>query len=573
MPGQHSKFSLHQAHSMGQVSRYDSATVRLKTSDEIDWPALVDAAEQGIALLDTEGRIIYANQQLKHEFGILRNDNSVTKSIALLGFHADHQGGDEQQDCRNVVLYRQGSNGEIYRCAIVSHTHAGQRLAVIEKLNANDKQAPTTRRSEPLVNMVTVLPNRNFLPLALDKVRTTISRGKKFAAVAIDLDRFKHINDTLGLEAGDALLKRAAQRIASVIRQDDILIHLDGDEFLILHNGSRQPAAAEAIANRLIELFSYPFLIAGKSINLSASIGIAPLSNDGGDPEALLADANLALYEAKATGKNKFKIYDNALAKASNFRAQMENDLRRACRLKQLALVYQPQINLHENVITGFEALIRWHHPLHGTISPMDFIPLAEELGEIHAIGNWIVETACEELSKWPKHLSVAINVSPIQLESDNFITQIKACLNAHKLEPSRLEIEITENVLMANSNVVHERLWELQDLGISIAMDDFGTGYSSLSYINEFSFAKIKIDQSFIRGDRTAKSDALVGAIINLGKSLNVATIAEGIESQEQLSWLLDSGCMFGQGYYFSPPIPATEICKFISDFSPESE
>jgi diguanylate cyclase (GGDEF)-like protein len=305
------------------------------------------------------------------------------------------------------------------------------------------------------------------------------------AVIMIDLDRFKQVNDTLGHGAGDTLLKLVAKRITSAARSDDPIIRLGGDEFVILHAIGLQSSGAESIAKRIVELISRPFLIDGQQVNIGASVGIAVLNYGTDDKVDLLKHADLALYEAKASGRGNYKFFEPVLAQRALDRRKFEIDLRRALYLKEFALVYQPQVQMTGRVLLGFEALIRWHSPTRGLVSPAEFIPLAEKIGEINAIGEWVMRTACKEAVTWERDFTVSVNVSPIQFETDRIVDIVRDALASTGLSPERLEIEITESVLMKDAGLALKRLWAIKALGVGIAMDDFGTGYSSLSYLN----------------------------------------------------------------------------------------
>jgi predicted signal transduction protein with EAL and GGDEF domain len=303
-------------------------------------------------------------------------------------------------------------------------------------------------------------------------------------------------------------------------------------------------------------------------VNIGASIGIAVLNHGTETLTDLLKHADLALYKAKDAGRGTALFFEPAFAVQAMTRYNLEIDLRRALGLKEFVLMYQPQVNMTDGSLQGFEALIRWQNSARGLVSPVDFIPLAEETGEIHAIGEWILRTACKEAMGWDGHLSVAVNVSPIQFESERLVDIVSHALTSSGLPPNRLELEITEGVLMNDFDNALKQLWALKALGVGIAMDDFGTGYSSLSYLNSFPFSKIKIDQSFVRGESSPKSRALVQAIINLGATLDMTTIAEGVETQEQYDQLTAGGCLVAQGYLISRPISTKAMGEFIADF-----
>jgi diguanylate cyclase (GGDEF)-like protein len=444
---------------------------------------------------------------------------------------------------------------------------AGVRIVVAKR-----RQSPQTGSASPTPphhrDPLTGLGNRLLLEETLANWQPTSPEALSLAVIMIDLDRFKKVNDTLGHGTGDTLLKLVAKRILSVTREKDTVVRMGGDEFVVLHTIGLQPIGAESVAKRLVELMGRPFLIAGQQVNIGASIGIAALNHGTDTITDLLKHADLALYKAKDAGRGTALFFEPAFALQAMARYSLEIDLRRALVLKEFVLMYQPQVNMTDGSLQGFEALIRWQNPARGLVSPVDFIPLAEETGEINAIGEWILCTACKEAMGWDGHLSVAVNVSPIQFESERLVDIVSHALASSGLPPNRLELEITEGVLMNDFDNALKQLWALKALGVGIAMDDFGTGYSSLSYLNSFPFSKIKIDQSFVRGESSPKSRALVQAIISLGATLDMTTIAEGVETQEQYDQLTAGGCLVAQGYLISRPIPTKAIGEFISDF-----
>jgi len=457
----------------------------------------------------------------------------------------------------------QTSTTEYYRLNIAA-LESNRRLIVVEPIKSDNTDVNHINLS--LVDPLTQLGNRRQLDQFLEKwQRATVQQSA--ALLMMDLDRFKIVNDTLGHGMGDALLKLVAKRASRVIREGDILVRLGGDEFVIVHAVESQSSAAEEVAQRLVEVMSRPFLVDGHQIGIGASIGIAVLGHDTKDVADLMRHADLALYETKSQGRGAYCFFNQSMEQRAIKRRDLETSLRRAIGLKQFSLMYQPQVKMPQGTVTGFEALIRWNHEALGLISPIDFIPLAEETGEILAIGEWVLRTACKEATTWPDHLSVAVNVSPLQFESEHFVDSIRDVLTTSGLQPSRLEIEITETVLINNPETVLQQLHNIQDMGVSIAMDDFGTGYSSLSTLNNFPLSKIKIDQAFVRGEQNDKSRALINAIISLGVNLGMDTLAEGVETEDQYKQLADDGCSAAQGYLISKPMHAESITDFLSD------
>ncbi len=377
----------------------------------------------------------------------------------------------------------------------------------------------------------------------------------------IDLDRFKSINDSLGHSIGDALLCLVAQRLRRETREQDLIARLGGDEFVILLPDGE---IAEALAARVVSTLSRPFLVEGHVASISASVGIARYYHEQrASSDDLMRHADLALFEAKSAGRQTWRRFEPVMAEGARLRRELETDLRKAMVLEEFSLAYQPQLNVHSNRLTGFEALLRWNHPTRGAVPPGVFIPVAEDIGCIVELGEWVLLTACRQAARWPDSLSVAVNVSSCQFaDCERLYRAIQSALEITSLAPERLEIEITESVLMTQAAPVLDLLHRLRAMGIHLAMDDFGTGYSSLSQLRAFPFDKIKIDRSFVAdlGENQA-AGAVVRAITSLGSGLGMTTIAEGVETAEQAALVEADGCTDIQGYLISRPIPATEI------------
>ena len=387
------------------------------------------------------------------------------------------------------------------------------------------------------------------------------------AVLFIDLDSFKITNDTLGHSVGDALLKTIALRLEENLREGDKIARLGGDEFAIVQIGEDQPKGAAALADRLIEVIRKPCIVDGHQLIVGASIGIAVASSDKLDPDQLLKSADLAMYRAKAEGRGTYRFFEAEMDARAQARRAMESDLRTAQIESAFELYYQPIVDLRRGRVSSLEALLRWRHPHRGFVPPSEFIPLAEEIGLIIPLGEWVLQQACAEAMHWPQEINVAVNVSPVQFKYGGLLRAVTDALRDSGLPARRLELEITESILLERTEANLAILNQLRALGVRISMDDFGTGYSSLSYLRTFRFDKIKIDQSFIR-DLQTKRDSLpiIRAIADLGNSFGMTTIAEGVETEEQLSFLLLEGCLEVQGYLFSPPRPASEILSIIA-------
>jgi diguanylate cyclase (GGDEF)-like protein len=385
------------------------------------------------------------------------------------------------------------------------------------------------------------------------------------ALLFVDLDRFKQINDSLGHQVGDGLLRCVAHRITQEVRHDDVVARLGGDEFAVLICGGDHAVAGEALAARLIEAISLPFEVEGHRVNVGASIGIALSPQHGLDADELLKKADIAMYAAKSGGRGQFRVFEDGMDEKLRARLALEADLRGAVTLGQLEVFYQPQVDARSNSITSFEALLRWRHPERGIVPPMDFIPLAEEIGLMPTIGSWVIRQACIDAATWPEHVSVAINVSASQFIDNTLEASVRTGLACSGLSPHRLEIEITESLLMDDSERAITILRALRALGIRIAMDDFGTGYSCLGYLSRFPMDKIKIDKTFIKDIRDQSSLAVIRAVIGLSTSLGMTSTAEGVETVDQLNLLRTEGCTQLQGYYFSKPVQAGDVQTLI--------
>ena len=388
-------------------------------------------------------------------------------------------------------------------------------------------------------------------------------RGDSFTVLLLDLDRFKHVNDTLGHSAGDALLREAAARLKALLRETDVLARLGGDEFAIIQSGeTSQREAAGALADRVIEIIARPFDIDGNEVNIGTSIGIALAPEHGTNPDSLLKMADMALYGAKSGGRNGYRFFDPDMGAAADARLALENELRRAIQQNELELHYQPIIDTKTRRICSAEALIRWRHPTKGMIAPDNFIPLAEDTGMIAPIGMWVLRTACTDAAKWPADVKVAVNLSPLQFRNTNLADDVMSALAEAGLPPERLELEITETALIESAAECLPALHRFKNAGIAIALDDFGTGYSSLSQLTMFPFDKIKIDKSFTQNlTKRAECAAIISAALTLAQNLDIATTAEGVETNDQYKLLRLAGVTSLQGYLFKRPCPVSEI------------
>ncbi|MGO7209726.1 putative bifunctional diguanylate cyclase/phosphodiesterase [Rhizobium ruizarguesonis] len=414
---------------------------------------------------------------------------------------------------------------------------------------------------------LTGLPNRIHFREQVDATLTARRPDQQIALVHLNLDRFKSINNTMGVSAGDKILQQVTERIRASAGSENTLARLGSDEFAILQAGKRQPWNVTALAERIRRELSEPFLHGEKQVELSVSMGIAIAPDDGEETDILLKNAGVALSHAKADGRKRERFFASEMEAQMLLRHALEADLRAAVENEEFELHYQPLYDLSQRRICGFEALIRWNHPVRGRVPPMDFIPLAEEVGLIVDIGRWVLRRACNDAVQWPEGIKVAVNVSAIQFSSSDLTRDVGEALAAAALSPSRLELEITESVLMENLSEVLPILHALKERGIRISMDDFGTGYSSLSYLSSFPFDKIKIDKSFVNDIvHNKEAHAIMHAIILLGDALGMRVTVEGVETAAQLALLECEECDEIQGYHISPPRPARDVADLLS-------
>jgi diguanylate cyclase (GGDEF)-like protein len=542
----------------------------------------------GVAVIDADQRLLFWNEQGAALFGvpplmagarprlaeILAGVSSLTprQRDAIVAFAEAHvAAGDraEPGDCLRISL------GRDRRIAIQMRGIGSDRWL----LAINDGTLPIATARPGAVedgvvwlDALTGLSNRRHFIQVLRDLLANASSESNHTVVMIDLDRFQPINDTLGHSIGDALLCLVAQRLRRETRDDDLLIRLGGDEFVILITST---ARAEPLARRVVDVLSRPFLVEGHIVTIGASIGIACFPAHGASVDDLMRHAELALYDAKSAGRHTWRMFDPVMAVHAHTRRDLEAGLRNALAIGELSLVYQPQMDVRTQALVGFEALLRWNHPVFGEVSPAIFIPVAEEIGCIVAFGEWVLRTACKQAVGWPATLSVAVNVSPFQLqESDRLFDAVEAALQVSGLPAERLELEITESALIVAETRVLATLHRLRDRGIRIAMDDFGTGHSSLSRLRLFPFSKIKIDQRFVaRLGVDDEAAAVIRAIVTLGQGLGMATIAEGVETADQAARVEAGGCTQIQGYLLSQPIRATQVDVFLRQYDRASD
>ena len=539
--------------------------------------AALNNMTQGLCMFDRNARLLVYNQRFLDMYrlspGTIKPGCSLDDFLQTLK-SKNSLSGDAEQYLRNMRATL--SDGKAVNTVV--EIEDGRIMSLASQPMANGGWVSThediteRRRAEAKIvymahhDALTNLPNRVQFRTEMEKSLAGIGRGENLAVLSLDLDRFKQVNDTLGHAVGDRLLQAAADRLRHSVREDGLVARLGGDEFAILQAATEQPNGATSLATRLIESLSKPFNIDGQQVVIGASVGVSIAPVDGRDVDELLKKADMGLYRAKAEGKGTFRFFEAGMDARMQARRMLELDLRKAIANSEFELYFQPILKLEPQEIVGFEALLRWHHPERGLIYPTEFVPLAEEIGLIVPIGEWVLRNATIEAAKWPNHFLIAINLSSVQFRNRNLVQTVVSALANSGLPPERLELEITESVLLQNEEATLETLHRLRDFGVRIAMDDFGTGYSSLGYLRSFPFDKIKIDQSFIR-EVSSRSDslAIVRAVTGLGTSLGIATTAEGVENLEQLERLKLEGCNEGQGFLFSPPVPAKELPALI--------
>jgi diguanylate cyclase (GGDEF)-like protein len=523
--------------------------------------AALDNMTQGLCLFDSAGRLTIFNRRFGEMFGEAALGTDVHAILSREGLQPPADLTETPSFLRDLP------DGRIIAVAH-RRVEGGGWVAtyedVTERRRVEARFAYMARH-----DALTGLPNRVLFREHMEEALLR-GRGKAFSLLSLDLDGFKAINDTLGHPTGDALLQAVAKRLLDCAPDADIVARLGGDEFVVIQEEAA-PGDIPALAQRLVEAMHAPFQLDVHQLVIGVSIGIASSTDladpaAAGTPDTLLKKADLALYRAKWDGRGTFRFFEAEMDARLQARRSLEFDLQSALDREQFELLYQPLVDTRRGHVAGFEALLRWHHPERGTVSPAEFIPVAEEMGLIKAIGAWVLEQACGEAATWPDHVKIAVNLSPVQFSAGNVVEIVSRALAVSGLQANRLELEITESLLLQDTGAVLETLHQLRKLGTRIAMDDFGTGYSSLSYLQRFPFDKIKIDQTFIR-QLSDKSDstAIVRAVIGLGKSLGIAILAEGVETAEQLAILQAEGCWVVQGYLFSPPRPASDAPELI--------
>jgi diguanylate cyclase (GGDEF)-like protein len=529
----------------------------------------------GLCMFDADQRLVVCNARYNEMYGLppeltrrgtpLRALLAERVAMGTCPRDSDHFVEERLEEVAKGEPYYSVNELRDGRTLAVSHQpmQDGGWVSIHQDITAQ-KQAETQIAYLARHDVLTDLCNRAVLREKMEESLARLRRGgRPFTLFILDLDLFKAVNDSLGHPVGDELLKVVARRLVACLRETDMVARLGGDEFAILAGaGEDQRTAAMATAERLLEAVSAPYAFEGHRLDIAASIGIALAPDHGSGVDQLIKSADLALYKAKVGGRNAYRLFETAMGADADARRALERDLRNALARGEFELHYHPIVDIRTNEITDMEALIRWHHPERGPIAPGDFIPLAEESGLISPIGEWVLRQACADAAGWPPQFKVATNLSPVQFRGGNLVDSISRLVAESGLPPERLKLEITESVLMQGSAENLETLHQLRRLGISIVLDDFGTGYSSLSYLRLFPFDQIKIDRSFV-SELSSNADcaAIVSAVASLGRSLQIDTVAEGVETEEQLVLARASGCTHAQGFLFGRPCPLSEL------------
>ncbi|MDJ0895192.1 MAG: EAL domain-containing protein [Alphaproteobacteria bacterium] len=544
----------------------------------------LSAAANAVFITDETGCICWANEAFERLSGYRANELiGETPQLFKSGVHPDSYFASMWETLSRGDVWRdegvnRRKNGTLY---VIDQTITPVRgsdgettfyVAVNDDITARKQ---VEKRVEHLANHdeLTGLPNRS---LFRDRLTQSIARTRRnselMALMFIDLDRFKDVNDTLGHDAGDALLKMVGQRLTNSVRETDTVARLGGDEFAVIQTGLHNLDDVSILASRVIKNLAEPYVVSGHDIHSSASVGITLCPGDSSDPDDLLKNADMAMYRAKSTGRNSYEFFSREMNQAIQSKLNLERELRRAISEEGFEVHYQPQIDLTTGQIIGAEALVRWRHRERGLVSPMEFIPVAEETGLIVPLGNWVLKRACADAMDWRQRglpaLRVAVNASPQQFRDENLTAIVEDCLTETGLPANALELEITENVLMQNARAVTVNMGRLHKRGVSIAIDDFGTGYSSLTYLKRFVVDKMKIDRAFVNEIGVDPNDtAIVKAVISLARSLGITVIAEGVETEAQAEFLKEQGCHQAQGFHYGRPVPADQFIEHLEN------
>ncbi|MGY4161103.1 diguanylate cyclase (GGDEF)-like protein [Bradyrhizobium sp. USDA 4461] len=559
------------------LKRHEISDARLAT-ERRNLMTAVDNIPQGLVLYDASARIIICNRPYIEMFGLSPDVAKPGCTMQRLIAHRQETGsfdGDVDAFCDAII--RNVKLGKATRQ--LTEAPGGRAIEIVNKPLPEGGWVATiediterTRNENKIAYMahydaLTDLPNRVLFRQRLDQALKAIGPNEQLAVMYIDIDEFKSVNDALGHQIGDELLRAVADRLRSCLGDTDVAARLGGDEFAVIQTAVRDQTQTMQLLAAIYQAIRQPVDCSGHLITTDASIGIAVAPADGLELDQLLRNADLALYGAKSDGRRTYRFFEAGMDARAKARRSLELELRQAIVDGNFELHYQPLLHLEDGRVSCCEALLRWRHPERGTISPADFIPVAEDTGLINDLGHWVLNTACREAVKWPDHVHIAVNVSPIQFKSQTLALNVAAALAASGLAPSRLELEITEAVLIRDDEAALDVLHQLRELGVRIALDDFGTGYSSLSYLQRFPFDKIKIDRAFIKDlAGTGASSTIVQAVVNIAAASDMTTTAEGVETEQQRNLLRILGCTEMQGYLFSRPVPDLEIRELLS-------
>jgi diguanylate cyclase (GGDEF)-like protein len=545
-------------------------------SQNFRFDAAINNMSQGLLMFSPEYQLVICNDRYREMYGLSPEIVKPGCSLrALLEHRADT--GTFSSDIDDYIAELLETIAQGKTATKLVELSDGRTIAVLNHPMkgggwvATHEDITERRRAERQIahmarhDALTDLPNRVLLSERLSEALTGSQRHEMLAVLYLDLDHFKSVNDTLGHPVGDELLKAIAERLLTCVGERDTVARIGGDEFAIIQANIESPSEAAMLARLICDVIKAPYKLHGHAVIVDTSIGIAIAPHDGTEVDELLKNADMALYGAKADGRGTYRFFEAEMDARVKSRRKMELALRQALEVGEFELHYQPLLDLKHNKVACCEALLRWRHPEFGNVSPAEFIPVAEEIGLIVPLGEWVLRQACHDAANWPDDIRVAVNLSPIQLINQNLLPVVVNALAFSQLPARRLELEITEAVLMQNTDATIATLHRLREFGVRISMDDFGTGYSSLSYLRSFPFDKIKIDRCFINGLPDASdSVAIVRAITTLASSLRMSTTAEGVETQQQLDQLRAFGCNEIQGFVFAKPCPAPEVARF---------
>jgi diguanylate cyclase (GGDEF)-like protein len=560
-----------------QISRQHQLSQRRLALEKQRLDTAVNNMTQGLLLFDSSQRLVICNQRYIDMFGVSRDVIKPGCSFRELLMHRQETGTftDDVDEYIGDILRKMAERGAFQR---ILATADGRSIQVLYQPLADGGWVTTLedfterRRAEERIahlahyDALTDLPNRALFRDQLERELGKIARGGQLAVLYIDIDEFKSVNDSLGHPVGDELLKAVALRLSACVRETDFVARLGGDEFAIVQTAVKNPADVMDLVIRIYQAIRLPAECLGHQLVTDASIGIALAPQDGTDLDQLLKNADLAMYGAKSDGRRTYRFFEREMDARVRARRTLELDLRQAIVEGEFEIAYQPIVDLRSDAVSGCEALLRWRHPQRGMVSPAEFIPVAEDIGLISQLGEWVLASACLEAATWPDHIKLAVNVSPIQFRNHTLALHVASALAASGLSAHRLELEITEAVLIRDDESALAILHQLRAVGVRIALDDFGTGYSSLSYLQRFPFDKIKIDRCFINDvAEPGGSSSIVQAVVNIASARNMTTTAEGVETEAQKQLLRELGCTEMQGYLFSAAKPAAEVRRLL--------